>query len=164
MFHIVLHQPGNPRQRRQRGPNLRGPGRQTVAGPPAWASGSTIATSAAPGSITGNISIGRRSTTGRRSNGGCAGRRLWFFTKRAARAYTEAAFAPDDVLGLRQRIAGFARLAARRQPGSLPSHSHGRGSAKSESGRQRRHSRIRGDAAMRASRDSRMSPLPFGEG
>jgi tRNA (cytidine/uridine-2'-O-)-methyltransferase len=26
------------------------------------------------------------------------GRRLWFFTKRAARAYTEAAFAPDDGL------------------------------------------------------------------
>ena len=26
------------------------------------------------------------------------GRRVWFFTKRAARAYTEAAFTPEDVL------------------------------------------------------------------
>ena len=78
-----------------------------------------------------------------------AGCRLWYFTKRAARPYTEAALRPRRRVGFRQRIARLAPVAPRVASRSLSSHSDGRRGPQPESGRQRGGGRFRGRPAMR---------------
>ena len=63
-----------------------------------WASAWTTGTCGGRGWTTGNISSGKRPTTGRRCGPGCGSGRLWLFSKHATRPYTDAAFRPGDAL------------------------------------------------------------------
>ena len=87
-----------------------------------------------------------------------AGRRLWFFTKRAARAYTDAAFAPDDGLVFGSESQGLPPSLLEGNPDRclrIPMAAEARSLNLAVSV---------AVAAFEAKRQCNVSPLPLGEG
>ncbi len=153
----VPHRPSparNPRQHRQRGPDLRGVGGETVAGSPVgFPPRRSPPPPRRPRLLAASRLGGGRRLVGVRTADARAAAVVLHKTREPV-VYRRGILARRRA-GLRQRIAGFARVAAGRQPGSLPSHPYGCRGPQPESSRQRRRSRLRGRAAMRLLSSSR---------
>ena len=109
----------DPLQHRQRGPDVRRGRREAVAGAAAGISRRRLLPAPRGPGLLGTPGVGGRRRLERRCWTRLPSPRHYYFTKTAARAYTDVRFRAGRRAGLRQRVAGPAAVDARRRTRSV---------------------------------------------